>query len=171
MICLYSKFFSQMIFPSVHPQAAAASSMHHYLLNIDCLVERASWNHGTKLEIILNHHHIFSKLQKHIRHKFAKIVHIALILTLHPSWQSVCSSFPKKSQVLNDDSISISLLIVKHVLCQKKNSTHTCLLILCIVPDCYFCDPDLASMLPMDLLRLPNKKKFRYSTPFPISGT
>lgn len=43
----------------------------------------------------------------------------------------------------------------------KKNSTHTCLLILCIVPDCYFCDPDLASMLPMDLLRLPNKKKIQ----------
>jgi len=37
---------------------------------------------------------IFLKSQKHTRHIFAKVVRIALILTLHPSWWSVCSSFP-----------------------------------------------------------------------------
>jgi len=32
---------------------------------------------------------IFLKLQNHTRHIFAKVVHIALILTLHPPWRSV----------------------------------------------------------------------------------
>jgi hypothetical protein len=102
---------------------------------------------------------IFLKSQKHTRHIFAKVIRIALILTLHPSWRSVCSSFPiyvwystpssshfrypyflycrtqqtyickGYSHCIDPDYASAMAIGTKYVLCKKYHSHST---------ECYF---------------------------------
>ena len=72
---------------------------------------------------------LFFTLQQHSRHIFAKVIHIALILTLYPSWRSICSSFARNF------SCSTTFPFPSHfrysnMPCAEKYHSHT--------TECYF---------------------------------